>query len=159
MTFGARNVIGVSRFAAARGTCRGLLWDSASLPSWVNWLYDMLLGCHLSHGLEFVAAALYYAFLFDPVSAALARGEYATAVAATVAFNLFWEVSTYQVSEVMRLCLTHVSVASTIDSPILFFSFCSFLFGALAVLALAHVRQRRQHDPAARLEVQPDDAV
>eukprot|EP01111_Echinosteliopsis_oligospora_P010110 TRINITY_DN3087_c0_g1_i1.p1 TRINITY_DN3087_c0_g1~~TRINITY_DN3087_c0_g1_i1.p1 ORF type:complete len:154 (+),score=32.72 TRINITY_DN3087_c0_g1_i1:95-556(+) len=64
MTYGIRNVVGVVKKSSGLSSSKGILFDYSSWPSWAQYAYDLMIGCHVAHALDFLVALVCYLWIF-----------------------------------------------------------------------------------------------
>ena len=94
MTYQIRNIVSIINLYYGKPVLKGVLWNAADLQGWLLQLYTYLIGCHIGHTLDFLAAVIFWLFLW-PLTYAEAGTLSFGWISKVVAFNILCEVTLY----------------------------------------------------------------
>jgi sterol desaturase/sphingolipid hydroxylase (fatty acid hydroxylase superfamily) len=111
MTYGIVNVLGVLQQHKGKLPLKGILFN----PKWSDWtkfLYNLIIGCHLKHSLDFSVAFIFYIFFF-PSIIEQAHQLHLNWILKVVFFNLFVEFTLVGFWHWFTYCQHYSSLSKT----------------------------------------------
>lgn len=94
MTYQIRNIVSIVNLYYGKPIVKGVLWNATDLQGWPLRLYTYLIGCHVGHTLDFIAALGFWLLVWPftyPGAGTLAFSW----ISKVVAYNLACEVALF----------------------------------------------------------------